>query len=89
MKDGDGKLALAVLKLFEKDCSKEAWFQLRLGEACSLTGDREAAHQAFRKAAELLPGDKTISSSFRPVMKYMIDQGLKESAPPEQPKKNR
>ncbi len=89
LQEGDAKVALSVLTLIEKDCSEEAGYQAMLGQARARTGDRDGARGAFHKAAELLPGDKTVSSGFRPVWKHFIRQGLKELGEPEPLKKDR
>jgi hypothetical protein len=86
LKDGDAKVALSLLALVEKDCSREVWFPVRLGQARVLTGDREGARAAFRKAAELL-SDLEKTEEPWPVWKYLIQQGLKELGQSEPPKK--
>jgi Flp pilus assembly protein TadD len=88
LKDGDAKAALALLALVEKKNSKEVWFQVRLGQARTLTGDRAGARAAYRKAAELLPAvEKTRGP--QPVSKFLIEQGLKELGQSEPPPKDR
>src|SRR5262245_10553836 len=88
VKDGDGTLALSVLILFQKDNAKDMMFQIRLGEARALTGDRAGAVTAYRSAAKLLP-DFEKAQGPQPVYKYLIDQGLKERGESEPPKKDR
>ena len=88
LKDGDAKVALSLLAVVEKACSREVWFQVRLGEARALTGDREGARAAFRKAAELLADLEKVEKPW-PVWKYLIQQGLKELGQSEAPEKGR
>jgi hypothetical protein len=88
LKDGDGQLALSVLILFEKDNSKDMMFQLKLGEARALTGDRAGAVTAYRSAAKLL-ADLEKARGPQPVYKYLIEQGLKELGESEPPKKDK
>jgi hypothetical protein len=88
LKDGDAKVALSLLALVEKDCSREVWFQVGLGQARVLTGDREGARAAYRKAAELLADLEKVEEPW-PVWKYLIQQGLKELGQSEPPKKGR
>jgi hypothetical protein len=59
-----------------------AAYQVWLGQALTLTGDRAGARAAFRKAAELLPGDKSAEGG-REAYKFLIDKGLKELGPAE------
>jgi hypothetical protein len=87
VKDGDGRLALSVLNLFEKVDAKDMMFQLKLAEARALTGDRAGAVAAYRTAARLLP-DFEKARGPRPVYKYLIEQGLKELGESEPPKKD-
>ena len=82
LRDGDAKVALPVLILVAKDQPEMAGVQAMLGQARALTGDREGALTAFRKAAELLPGDDTVGG-LRAYWKHVIEQGLKELNSPE------
>jgi hypothetical protein len=87
LQDGDAQAALPVLVLVARDCPKLAGVQAMLGQARALTGDREGAVAAFRRAAELLPGDETVGG-LRAYWKYVIEQGLKDLGGPEtQPKR--
>ena len=43
----------------------QADIQALLGQARTLTGDREGALRAYRKAAELLPGDQSVGGCAR------------------------
>src|SRR5262249_31827985 len=74
LQEGDAKVALTVLTRIEKDLPKDAGVQAMLGQARALTGDRVGAATAFRKAAELLPGDKTVGG-LRPYWKHVIEEG--------------
>src|SRR5262249_11720432 len=86
--DGDPEAALPALRFAVKDEPKVAAHQLHLGEALALTGDRASALAAYRKAAELLPGDESAGNNRR-AFKYRIEKGLKELTPPESPPKDR
>jgi hypothetical protein len=88
VQDGDAKAALPALRLAIKDHSKTLIYQVWLGEALVLTGDRAGALAAYRKAAELLPGDES-AGNLREGYKYRIDKGLKELGPSEPPPKER
>ena len=59
-----------------------------LGQALGQTGDRDGARAAYRKAAELLSGDKSAELG-RQHYKYLIKKGLKELGAPEPPPKDR
>jgi hypothetical protein len=86
LKDHDPKAALPALRYVTKEFPKDASYQVWLGQALALTGDREGAVAAYRKATELLPGDAP-SESWRNFNKYLIDKGLKELGASEPPKK--
>jgi dienelactone hydrolase len=86
LQDGDAEAALPVLVRVARDCPKDAGVQAMLGQARVLTGDREGAVAAFRRAAELLPGDETVGG-LRAYWKYVIERGLKELGSPETPPK--
>src|SRR5262249_14294261 len=88
LKDGEATAALPALRFAIKDEPTDAAYQVWLGQALSLTGDREGARAAYRKAAELLAGDKADERS-REAYKYLIDKGLKELGPAEPPPKDR
>src|SRR5262249_32313268 len=75
--DGDPEAALPALRLAVKEEPKRAAHQLHLGEALALTGDRAGARAAFRKVAELLPGDESAGNN-REAYKYLIKKGLKD-----------
>jgi hypothetical protein len=86
--DGDPEAALPALRFAVKDEPKVAAHQLHLGEALALTGDRVGALAAYRKAAELLPGDERAGNN-RGAYKYLIEKGLQDLGPPEPPPKDR
>jgi hypothetical protein len=88
LREGEAAAALPAIRLAVKEQPKMTIYQIRLGEALALTGDRAGALAAYRKAAELLPDDKTVGTSGE-AYKYMIDKGLKDVGPPEPPPKNR
>jgi tetratricopeptide (TPR) repeat protein len=77
LREGDPKVALPLLIQAEKKDPKSAAIQALLGDARALTGDRKGALQALRKAAELLPDDKTVGG-LREYWKYTIEKGLKD-----------
>jgi hypothetical protein len=83
--DGEPEGALPALRFAIKEEPTVAAHQLYLGEALTLTGDRAGARAAYRKAAELLPGDESASNNRR-AYKYLIEKGLKDLGPPEPPK---
>ena len=66
---------------------KAAAIPAMLGEARLLTGDRPGALAAFRKAAELLPGDETVGG-LRAYWKSMTEKGLEDLGRPETPPKS-
>jgi hypothetical protein len=82
LKDGDAEAALPALRFAIKEYPKAANYQIGLGQALVLTGDRAGALAAYRKAAELLPGDESVGNS-REAYQYLIDKGLKELGPSE------
>jgi hypothetical protein len=88
LKDHDAKAALPALQYATKESPKVAGYQVWLGQALGLTGDRAGALAAYRKAAESLPGDESVGNS-RENYKYLIDKGLKELGPAEPPPKGR
>src|SRR5262249_35998207 len=71
--EGGAVAALPALRFAVKDEPAVAAHQLYLGEALTLTGDRAGALAAYRKAAELLPGDKWAGNNRR-AYKYLIDK---------------
>jgi hypothetical protein len=84
IEDGDPKAALPALMLVEKQRPKTTIVQIKLGQALTLIGDREAALAAYRKAEQLLPGDETVGNA-REAWKYLIGKGLKELGQSESP----
>jgi dienelactone hydrolase len=88
LQDGDAAVALPALRLAIKEHPKMAIYQVWLGQALALTGDRVGALAAYRKAAELLPGDESAGNN-REIYKYLIDKGLKDLGPSETPPKDR
>jgi hypothetical protein len=86
--DGEAAAALPALRFAIKQEPTVAAYQVYLGEALTLTGDRAGARAAYRKAAELLPGDKSMIGyeRAREGYKYRIDKGLKDLGPPGPPK---
>ena len=88
--DGDATAALPALRWVTKEYPKAANYQVWLGKALVLTGDRAGALAAYRKAAEVLPDDESAKNEqFRENYKYLIDKGLKELSPSEPPPKDR
>ena len=87
LKDHDAKAALPALRYVTKEYPKVASYQVWLGQALGQTGDRAGARAAYRKAAELLPGDVS-TEGWRNLNKYLIDKGLKELGAPEPPPKD-
>jgi len=85
LQDGDAKTAISLLTLIAKEHPKLVRIQAMLGEARALTGDREGALAAFRRAQELMMGDPTAG----PDWKDVIEQGLKELGQSEIPKEGR
>jgi len=77
LKDHDPEAALPALRYVTKEYPKVATYQVWLGQALALTGDRKGAVAAYRKAAEMLPGDGG-TEGWRKLNKYLIDKGLKE-----------
>src|SRR5262249_12501680 len=71
LKDHDAKAALPALRYVTKEYPKVAGYQVWLGQALGLTGDRAGALAAYRKAAELLPTDET-TGNWREHYKYLI-----------------
>lgn len=88
LKDHDAKAALPALRYVTKEYPKVAGYQVWLGQALGLTGDRAGALAAYQKAAELLPTDEK-AGNWREHYKYLIDKGLKELGAPEPPPKDR
>jgi hypothetical protein len=88
LKDHDATSALPALRYVTKEYPKVTGYQVWLGQALGLTGDREGALAAYRKAAELLRTDKT-AGTWRENSKYLINKGLKELGEPETSPKDR
>jgi dienelactone hydrolase len=88
LEDGDATAALPALRFAIKEYPKTAIYQAWLGRGLVLSGDRPGALAAYRKAAQLLPGDETVGNA-REVYKYLITKGLKELDTSESPPKNR
>jgi hypothetical protein len=88
IEDGDPNAALPALARVTEEYPKVAIYQVWRGQALALTGDRAGARAAYRKAAELLPGDESAGKA-REVYQYLIDKGLKELGPSEPPPKRR
>jgi hypothetical protein len=84
IRDGDAEPALPALRFAIKEEPTVAAYQVWLGQALTLTADRAGARAAYRKAAELLPGDKSAEGG-REAYKFLIDKGLKELGPSEPP----
>jgi hypothetical protein len=87
LKDHEAKAALPALRYVTKEYPKVVGYQVWLGQALGPTGDRAGALAAYRKAAELLPTDKT-AGNWREHYKYLIAKGLKELGAPEPPPKD-
>jgi tetratricopeptide (TPR) repeat protein len=87
LKDHDPNAALPALRYVTKEYPKVASYQVWLGQALGQTGDWAGARAAYRKAAELLPGDGA-AEGWRNLNKYLIDKGLKELGAPEPPPKD-
>jgi hypothetical protein len=77
-----------ALRLAIEDDPKAATYQVWLGQALAVTGDRAGALAAFRKAAGLFPGDKSVGNA-REAYKYRIEKGLRDLGSPEPPPKER
>jgi tetratricopeptide (TPR) repeat protein len=88
LKEGDAEAALPALRFTIKIAPKAASYQIGLGQALVLTGDRAGALAAYRKAAELLPGDESVGNSGE-AYKYLINKGLKDLGPSQLPPKDR
>src|SRR5262249_59959659 len=88
LQNGDTTAALPALRFAIKEDPKVAVHQIWLGQALALTGDRAGALAAYRKAAELLPGDASAGGA-REAYKYLIAKGLKELGATEPPPKGR
>ena len=58
-----------------KEYPKNAGYQVWLGQALALTGDRAGALAAYRKAAELVRADESVGKS-RENYIYLIVKGL-------------
>ena len=79
VKDGEAPVALPALRWAVKEYPKVTSFQVLLGQALAITGDRADALVAYRKAAELFPKDDEYKNErFRETYKYLIDKGLKD-----------
>jgi dienelactone hydrolase len=88
LKDHDAKAALPALRYATRQYPKVAGYRVWLGQALALTGDRPGALAAYRKAAELLPADKT-AGNWRENYKNQIEKGLKELGAAKPPPKDR
>ena len=88
LQDGDATAALPALRWAIKEYPKMTIYQVWLGQALVLTGDRAGALAAYRKAAELLPSDE-IAGNNREAYKYLINKGLKDLGSSEPPPKDR
>src|SRR5262249_34665999 len=87
LKAHEAKAALPALHYATKKYPSVASYQVWLGQALGLTGDQAGAVAAYRKAAELLPADRS-SEDWRNLNKYLINKGMKElGASDPQPKK--
>jgi hypothetical protein len=87
VEEGETTAALPALRWAVKEYPKGAIYQIWLGQALAVTGDRAGALAAYRKAAELFPHDETIDNErAREGYKYMIDKGLKDLGAAEPPK---
>jgi hypothetical protein len=91
LRDGEAAAALPALRYAVKEDPRSTILHIWLGQALALTGDRAGALAAYRKAAELHPGDQTMGNSggAYKYMIYMIDKGLKELGAPEPPPQDR
>jgi hypothetical protein len=91
VKDGDATAALPALRWAAKEYRNVTTFQVLLGQALALTGDRAGALAAYRKAAELFPDDDEMAKNerLREGYKYLINKGLKELGAPVPPPKDR
>jgi tetratricopeptide (TPR) repeat protein len=79
VKEGDATAALPAHRWAVKEYPKNAIYQIWLGQALAVTGDRAGALAAYRKAAELFPHDETLDNELvRQNYKYLIDKGLKD-----------
>jgi hypothetical protein len=87
LKDHDPKAALPALRYATKEHPKVASYQVWLGQALAQTGDRVGARAAYRKAADLLPGDGP--AEWSRLTKYWIDKGLKDLGAPDPPPMDR
>jgi tetratricopeptide (TPR) repeat protein len=85
--EGDTAAALPALRWAVKEYPKHTVYQIWLGQALAVTGDRAGALAAYRKAAELFPHDESIDNErAREAYKYLTNKGLKELGAPEPPK---
>jgi dienelactone hydrolase len=90
VEEGDTTAALPALRWAVKEYPTHTLYQIWLGQALAVTGDRAGALAAYRKAAELFPHDETINNErTREAYKYLINKGLKELGAPEPPPKDR
>jgi hypothetical protein len=79
VEEGDATVAMPALRWAVKEYPKDTLYQIWLGQALVVTGDRPAAVAAYQKAAELFPHDETINNELaRQNYKYMIDKGLRD-----------
>jgi dienelactone hydrolase len=91
LKEHDAEAALPGLRWAAKEYPKSPIYQVWLGEALALTGDRLGALTAYRKAAELFPDDDEMAKNerLREGYRYQIDKGLKDLGTSEPPPKGR
>src|SRR5262249_20085924 len=89
--DGETAAALPALRFAIKEEPTAAPYQVWLGQALTLTGDRAGARAAYRKAAELLPGGKSLIGyeRSRENYKYLTQRGRRAPGPPDPPPKRR
>lgn len=79
VEEGDATAALPALRWAVKEYPKDTLYQIWLGQALAVTGDRAGALAAYRKAAVLYPHDEIINNELaRQNYKYLIDKGLTE-----------
>jgi hypothetical protein len=85
--EGDATAGMPALRWAVREYPKDTLYQIWLGQALAVTGDRAGALAAYRKAAELFPHDETINNELaRQNYKYMVDKGLKDLGAAEPPK---
>lgn len=85
--EGNATVALPALRWAVKEYSTGTIYQIWLGQALAVIGDRVGALAAYRKAAELYPHDDTLNNDLvRQNYKYLIEKGLKDLAAIEPPR---